>query len=394
MHNSIPLTIVAGGQQEVIRLEVIINAGRWTESVAGSSYFTAQQLSKGTSNKSSFEIARLFDYYGAHFESSAGVDVTTLTVYALTRNLGPVVALLVEILQTPVFPEKEFEQAKAIYLQNLKVNKEKTSFLASTLFRKKLFGMDHPYGREVLEDQVTSLTTGHLNEFYRTNYQDCQVVVSGKVNAQAEEQIASAFSTLVTQHNLPASHTVTQDAHDIEHITKADSVQSSLRVGKRSIGRAHADYPEFILVNHILGGYFGSRLMKNIREEKGLTYGISSSLHAMQHDSYLVIGTDVNKENRDLTFSEITREMKLLQTERVPDSELDTARYHFMGSLQSDLSTPFAHADKWKNILLFDLPEQYYTSLLERLQSATADQLIEVARKHYDTESFLKVSAG
>ncbi|NJM24470.1 MAG: insulinase family protein, partial [Bacteroidia bacterium] len=133
---------------------------------------------------------------------------------------------------------------------------------------------------------------------------------------------------------------------------------------------------------------------KNIREEKGLTYGVSASLHAMQHDSYLVIGTDVNKENRELTFSEIAREVQQLQTERVPDSELDTARYHFIGSLQSDLSTPFAHADKWKNILLFDLPEEYYTSLLQRLQSATADQLIEVARKHFNNESFLQVSAG
>lgn len=162
----------------------------------------------------------------------------------------------------------------------------------------------------------------------------------------------------------------------------------------KSVGRLHPEYTDVLFLNHVLGGYFGSRLMKNIREEKGLTYGIHSSLHPMVHDSFLLIGADVNKENRELTIQEIKNELRILRTEKISDDELDTTRYHFIGSLQGEITTPFAHADKNKNIILNNLPDDYYNTMINRIATVTSEDLLITAEKYFSEDSFLEASAG
>jgi zinc protease len=149
-----------------------------------------------------------------------------------------------------------------------------------------------------------------------------------------------------------------------------------------------------LFLNHILGGYFGPRLMKNIREEKGLTYGIHSSVHALQHDSFTVIGADVDKENKELTFREIKSELKKLRTEKITTEELDNTRYHFIGSLQTEITTPFAHADKIKNIILNNLPDQYYQRMISRISTISSEELQTTAEKYFHEDSFMEVAAG
>ena len=175
---------------------------------------------------------------------------------------------------------------------------------------------------------------------------------------------------------------------------KPGSVQSSIRLGKKSLLRSHADYVDVLFLSHILGGYFGSRLMKNIREEKGLTYGIHASLHALKNDSYLVIGADVNKENVDLTIDEISKELRRLREERIDSNELETARNHFIGGLQSELTTAFAHADKIKTIRLFGVGDQYYNSMINRIEKMTADDLLRAGETHFHESSFMQIAVG
>ena len=177
-------------------------------------------------------------------------------------------------------------------------------------------------------------------------------------------------------------------------VTKDGSVQSSVRIGKTSVGREHEDYAAVVFLNHILGGYFGSRLMKNIREEKGLSYGISSSVHTMVRGNHLIIGADVNRENLDITFEEIRKELKRLRTEKIGSSELETARNHFIGTLQLEITTSFAHADKVKNILVFNLPNDYYQNLITRVDSITADELMNIAETYFSEESFIEIAVG
>jgi zinc protease len=290
LSNGLELFIIAGGEQNVLKIELVFKAGRWFEKSAGAAHFAAQLLSKGTRTKTSFQIAQIFDRYGAHLEIHPTVDYVSVSVYGLTRYLLPVVELLMEIVSEPQFPEKELEQSKSIFIQNLKVNEEKTSFLASKAFRKNLYGDHHPYGKELEESDVNAIRQEQLTDHYESHYKDLIIFVSGKIDAASEQLLTEQFSKYKTASVPAAKLYQATDRTFHERIEKEGSVQSSIRIGKRSLKRDHPDYSSAVFVSHILGGYFGSRLMKNIREEKGLTYGIHASLHPMQYDSYLVIG--------------------------------------------------------------------------------------------------------
>ena len=392
--NGLTLQFISGGEQEVVRVEIIFNAGRWTEELWGTSHFSAGLLNKGTANKSSFEIAQIFDQYGAHVEVSPGLDVVSVSIYSLVKNIQPVLQLFYEIVTGAIFPEKELRQTKSIFLQNLKVNQEKTSFVASSIIRKNLFGGNHPYGKELEEADVAKLERENLVNFYNQNFRGTHVFVSGKISESTRKLLEDTFSLLPVGKSDLRNHKSTEVSAKPVYIEKEGSSQTSIRLGKKSIMRSHTDYADVLFLNHILGGYFGSRLMKNIREEKGLSYGIYSALHALQHDSYIVIGADVNKENRVLATQEIRNEVKRLNAEEVGQHELTTARLHFIGSLQSEITTPFAHADKLKNIALNKLDKDYYQNLIHRINTITASELLLTAQKYYSEESLSEVAVG
>jgi zinc protease len=394
LSNGIPVYFINGGEQNVIKVELILPAGRWVEHITGASHFTTTLLQKGTKDKTSYQIAALFDSLGVHFESSPGVDVVSLSIFTLVKRIEPALRLLLEIVTGSTFPEKELQQAKAIYLENLKVNYEKTSFVASNLIRKNIFGAAHPYGREIEEPDASAIRQEHLVNFREKYFTDILAVISGKLSQGTMDVVSSLLSSISNERlQLPPQQAVvTGPTH--EYKTKEGSVQTSLRLGKPSLRRSDPGYADVLFLNHILGGYFGSRLMKNLREEKGLTYGISSSLRALKYGSYLLIGTDVNKENKDLAIGEIKKEISILRNDAIPEQELETARNHFLGSIQTELSTAFAHADKIKNVLLYGLEADFYNKLVARLETVSAQDLAAAAQKHLHEENFFEVAVG
>ena len=385
---------VLGGTQEVSKIEIIFPAGRWVEKAWGGAYFTSNLLSKGTEKKTSSDIANLLDRYGAHLEVNPGVDFVSLSLYVLNKNFEPTILLFLELLTESVLPQSELDLLKSIYLQNLKVNQEKTSFQASRLMRKNLFGETHPYGKELEAEEVKQLSQGDLIEHYINFFNKGTLLISGKVSDANQRFVTQAFAAF-EHHQIERDDFSTGPRTVLrETLAKEGSVQSSIRMAKKSIGKTHTDYVDALFLTHVLGGYFGSRLMKNIREDKGLSYGISSSLHALKHDSYLVIGADVNRENLELTFDEIGKELKRLRTEKIGEEELNTARNHFIGSLQLEITTSFAHADKIKNIVLFNLTQQYYQDMINRIDVITADDLTAIASQYFSEDSFVEVAVG
>lgn len=389
-----PVYFVKGGEQNVLKVELVFPAGRWNEPVQGAAHFSSKLLARGTTSRTSFEIASRFDQLGAHFDTNAGPDYATMSLYSLGRNLGASLDLALELLIKPSFDDRELEQLKSVYIQNLKVSKEKTAYLASRLFRKSLFGEDHPYGREIDEEEVKALQRADLIRFHEQWFGPVLVIVSGRIDLTNQEKIISALSGIAVKKNEDAVHETVDTVIPRAHIGREGSLQTSLRIGCKALPRTHPGFPALIFLNHILGGYFGSRLMKNIREDKGLTYGIHSSVHIMVRDSYLVIGTDVNRENTTVARSEIGKELERLCAEEIPSEELETARHHFIGSLQAELATPFAHADKIRNIALYNLDKGHYTNLIEKIDQMSATDLIATANQYFRKASFIEASAG
>lgn len=392
--NGIEMFFVSGGKQEVIKVEVVMRAGRWFENNVGAAQFAANLINKGTEKKTSFQIAETFDRYGAHLEVQPGLDFVTISIYSLTQYLEPVLDLLLELLTSATYPEKELDQHKSVAIQNLKVNLEKTSYVASQIFRKKIFGGDHPYGTEVDENAISQVTREALVSHSGRYFKDLSVFVSGKISSTAEKLLTGHFENFQT---IPVTADHTRSVNSTlfrEIVDKPGAVQSSIRMGRKGALRGDPDYPYIIFTGHILGGYFGSRLMKNIREEKGLTYGIYSSLHPMQHDSYVVIGADVNKENVDLTIDEIQKELTRLGSEPITTDELSTAKNHFIGSLQAEITTPFAHADKIKTIHLSHLPQDYYQKIIATIAAISPEDILKTGRKYFDPSTYSVVAVG
>jgi predicted Zn-dependent peptidase len=392
--NGADVSFVLGGSQNVCKIELLFQAGRWNERSPGAGYFTSHLLSKGTKSKTSFQIAQAFDQLGAHLEINPGADFVSIALYSLSRNVETSLELLIELLLESIFPEKELAQMKTIYLQNLRVNKEKTNFQSSVLFRRTLYGTMHPYGKELEEGDIARISQEQLVDHFNNFFQQATIIVSGKVSEPQQRFILSTFHFLKHQVIAPVDTHIPSHSRTSEIVSKEGSIQASIRMGKPFFGRLHPDYAASIFLNHVLGGYFGSRLMKNIREEKGLTYGISSSLSLALHGNHFVIGADVNLENVQIAFGEIKKEMKRLREEPMDASELETARNHFIGNLQLEITTSFAHADKVKNLLIFGLPADYYQQLIQRVDNVTADDLLTVANRHFQEEEMLEIAVG
>jgi zinc protease len=387
-----PVYAFRGLQQEVVKLDLIFLAGKWFEPAGGVSHFTAQLLRKGTRTQSSFVFAEALERLGAHLEVAAGFDTVTMSLYVLQKNLFPAVELVLDIIREPSFPEEELRQEKERFIQNLRVNNEKTSVLASREIRKTIFGATHPYGNSTEEQDVHAITVDQLRGFFHAHVQLHAAYFIGPVSTELDRLLA-LFN--VPAEQVPVLRTPALSPGSSHSLAKPGSVQASIRLGKPCIRKEDsADYFDTVMVNHILGGYFGSRLMKNIREEKGLTYGIYSAMQHFHRASYCVISAEVNQQNTEQALEEIRKEVLNLQEVPVPADELVVARNYFIGSWQSDNATLFAVAEKVRGIQEFGLPADYYSRMFRHLLSMTPADVQAAARKHFQLADLLEVRVG
>ena len=160
--NGIPLVLFKDVQQQVLKIELVFNAGKWFETKRGAAHFTAQMLEKGTPNKTSYQIAEVFDRFGCSVEVSAGYDFTSISLYVLSKNINKVLPLFCEIVTSPSFPESEFLLLKDVFKQNLKINSKKNSYVAGKTIRQNIFGEQHPYGGSVESDDVDGLEDDYV----------------------------------------------------------------------------------------------------------------------------------------------------------------------------------------------------------------------------------------
>ncbi len=394
LDNGVPLFVLRGVSQQVLKLELVFSGGKWDESKNGLSYFTAHMLEKGTRDKNSFEIADFFDRHGASVEISPGLDFVSVSLFCLTKTINQVLPQFIELITSSVFPEEELSLQKEIFNQSLKINNEKTSYVASKLIRRHLFGPSHPYGKSIEEGDVNQLTSNDLRDFFHNDLLLNQVFIVGFLDESILDSIIKQLRIIQPDLRKQKSSTVAISQNELsEHVERPNSIQSSLRLGKRIIDRNHKDYPALILINHIFGGYFGSRLMKNIREDKGLTYGIHSSISNLKHDAFFLIGADVNRINKDIAITEIKKELDILCNKIVETQELQTAKSHLLGSLQLEIANPFSVIDKIKAIHLNRLNENFYNHLFIEILNVDETAIQKVAIDHL-SNNLIEVAVG
>ncbi|HAK76631.1 MAG TPA: peptidase M16 [Runella sp.] len=397
LDNGQPLFVANVGEQPVVRIEVLFEAGTWHEDADGASFFGVKMLTEGTQKRTSAQISEHFDQIGAFVDLSHTPDRANIMVYGLTKHLGAILEMVSELIHEATYPEKEFNDLRNISLQNLRINLEKNAYVATTTFKERLFGATHPYGKSQNEKSITALSVADLQNFYtnRIKARPFRVFLSGQVG-DAEVALVNQY---LGQHLVVPSPEVNKALEIVSQteplwVEKADAVQSSVRVGRMLFKRQHPDFYRMIVANEILGGYFGSRLMRNIREEKGFTYGISSSIVPMRQAGYWAIGTDVKKEFAQATLDEIQKEIHRLQTELVPENELETVKNYLAGEFAGSLNTPFEIADRVRLMVLEGLDVEFYSNYIQRLRVVTAEDIQKIANQYWQWEDLQQVIVG
>ncbi len=395
LDNGIPLYYIDSGPQPVMRLEIIFNAGKWFEDHPGQSYFTSKMLAEGTKSYHAQEIATRFEELGAFVEVSSGFDHITLVVHLLARQLNEVLPLVQEMVYSPSFLGSELQDLKDRKKQSLLVDLQKNSFVAARQFTQMIFGENHAYGRMLKVEDVESLQQKDVAAFHQSHMTgNFEIILSGMVRENHLEIInlvlgQEPLDKKAQQPNVELAYSPSKYVLD-----KEDSLQSSIRLGIPFINRPHPDYLDMLVVNEILGGYFGSRLMSNIREDKGYTYGIRSGIRCLTHHSIWVVSTDVKKEFREQTLDEIKKEIKRLQTELVPQSELQTVKNYMLGSLASSVDTPFALADRFKTVHFSRLDYSYFEQYFHAVTQIDDQRILQLSNQYLRHDNMSTVLIG
>ena len=297
-----------------------------------------------------------------------------------------------------IFPQEELDIYKKNMQQRLQVSLMKSDFVASRLIDAYLFGQQHPYGKYSSMEDYASLQQDEIKNFYQQYYQKgkCIIFIAGKLPKNIIEELDNNFgqlplnpwnvSTQKIQYNITPT---AEKKYNI--INDAKGVQGSVRIARNFPNRHHPDFQKVGMLNNIFGGYFGSRLMANIREEKGYTYGIHSYLMNLMQESAWLISTEAGKEVCGATIDEVYKEMRLLREELIDEEELQTARNYMVGIILGDLDGPFQVAGRWKNIILNNLDENYFYKGIDIIKTITAEELRELANKYLKPEEFYEL---
>lgn len=397
LDNGINLFSINAGSQDLVRIELIFNNVNWDPAKPLQAYVVNSMLVEGTSSLRAHEIAEEIDYYGAFLQTDYNYDQSVVTLYTLTKHLDSTLPVIKQIITDSVFPQEELATFIRNQKQKLSINLEKNDFLSRRIFNRALFG-NTIYGFSSTSEDYDKLTRDQLVEYFNLAYRpdNCTIVVSGKVNdstiTSINEHFGRGWDKGVSLNQNTFSFPVRNGSE--HYYEREGALQSAIRIGNLGVNRNHPDFAALQVLNTVLGGYFGSRLMANIREDKGYTYGIGSALVSFKNMGYFFIASEVGANVCSSAIEEIKKEIDILRTERIPEEELALVKNYMLGSFLGGLENAFSHADKFKNIYFSGLDYSYYSNYIQTVKSITSDKLLELAQYYFNFDSFEKVIVG
>jgi zinc protease len=357
--------------------------------------FTLQLLSEGTNQKSESELSEFFDFHASEVHPLISYSHEGMSLLTTQKHLFNVLPDFFSLFDQAVFPEENLIKRKSQRKLSIRLEFEKSASRAGQLFRKALFGHDHPFGHEVSEAEVDHVAQSDLKEYYRSSlWIGTEFFLCGDLNEKTLHAMVDYFDKVPINSNrqipqLPIPNSVASILED-----RPSALQSSIRIGSWSIPKSHPDFLALSVFNTVLGGYFGSRLVKNIREDKGHTYGIYSSLAEIGDFNYWVISADVQKAFRQEVIDEIYREIHRLATEPVEANELEVIRNYLIGQMLSRFSSSFDLMDRFRSVHHSGLDFDFYRKKLAFLRTFTAEDLLAIGEKYFSNPPFTEVIVG
>lgn len=378
---------------QTFKIELLTKGSQFHGDTAALPQLAMRMLNEGTQDKSSTLLAEAIDSLGSFIEITPGFDYSSITIYGLSKYFSENLRLLSEIMYQPKFSHESLETLQIKEVDKLRLNLEKGSYISSINLRKALFETGHPYGRHLVTSQIQSLDIEGISKFHNAYTKNFELYVSGDLPFDYESIIAKCFESSPIEPNPEINLSPVENPKDLFH-KDSKFIQSSIKIGKRLFTRTHPDYFSFIVTNELFGGFFGSRLMKNIREDKGYTYGIHSSLYSLSYDGYFLISTDVKGDNQQDTINEILKEVGILRTELVTQEELDVVKNYMIGVFTNSFSSPFANIDKFKTLNSQGISLDFYRNYISKVREVTPEMVMNCADQYLDPASLTSSIAG
>jgi len=394
LSNGIPVYTTNMGTQEVMKMQIIFNAGRPFEKKQLVSRVTARMLKEGTKSFTSKEIAETVDFYGATISMPSSLDYSSLVYYSMTKHFPKLIGLVSELLSVPTFPDKELKTFISNTKQRLQIDLTKNDIVAYRKVTELMFGKTHPYGYNSDETMYDNLTREDLVQHFKDNYhaKNCTIFLSGKIDTNILSLLDQHIGQLPTGKSQKSNYPE-PSSEKPKHLTflMPNSLQKAIRIGRRTMTRQHEDYGGFMVLNTILGGYFGSRLMKNVREDKGYTYNIYSVQDTMHEAACFYVSTEVGNEFLKPALKEIYKEMARLQKELVGEGELAMVKNYILGNLLNMVDGPFRITDVIKTLVLENRTYTDFQKLVDLVQNITAEDIRALAQKYFDKKDMWEV---
>ena len=397
------LHVIDNGTMPVNRICLVMGYGRnaaATASDAEAATLMGELLTEGTATRTGSDIARDVDYEGAFLRAATSESFTTLELVSLNSATGRLLPILADIFHNATFPEEAFTAARARKAQRYEVESTRPPVVASRRLSAIMAGEGHPLSLRRSASSIMAVTRGQVMDQYR------RMRDGATIDVYLAGRLDKALTDSVTDFALSLRGSSRHDVFDPvlipyraaqpgrRDILMADSMQTAIAAGIPAIGRHHPDYISLRLTVMALGGYFGSRLMKNIREEKGLTYGISAALMGSRDGAYVSIAAQCPAGTGEMVLGEIGREMTALALTDMGAEELTRLRQYAFSQLMGALDSPFSIQDCYRNILMLGTPEDYFRRQFEAITALDAATIRRMAETYLKPSQLRAVTAG
>lgn len=351
---------------------------------AGYLGMVGELMSRGTTTRTKEQIDEEVDFIGA------SLSVGSQSAYAsgLSKYNETVLELMADVILNPTFPDEELEKIRKRTLSGIQAGKDDPDAISSNLVSKVVYGEDHPYGEVATEETVKNIKIDDLKEYHQTYFKPniAYLAVVGDVDLKETKKLVKKYFESWKSGEIPDVNyekPTPPATNKVALVNRPNSVQSVVKVTYPvELLPTDADVIPVEVMNQILGGGFSARLNMNLREEKGYTYGSRSSLSEDELISRFSAGASVRNEVTDSTVIEIFREMKGIRNEPVTDKEMELAQNSIAGSFARSLESPQTVASFAINTAIYDLPEDYYSTYIQKVQDVTKEDVKKMAEKY------------
>lgn len=399
LDNGMELYFLNQGEEDVVRIDWMFRAGSCYQKKKLTAHFANSLVKEGCRTMNSAEIAEKLDFYGSWLQLTNSHQYAYITIYSLNRHLSTILNLAEEMIFHATLPEKEFNTLKDILRNKLEIDQTKVSYLSSIQFKESIYGKNHLYGQNATIEDIDMLNLEEIRQFYQKHYntRNCKVFVTGKITQEVEKMLLDAFNKIEAAGETLSDYDFQEPQPAAEKrtfIDKADAVQSSVIIGKPLVNRKHPDHMKLNILNTVFGGYFGSRLMTNIREEKGYTYGIGSSIVTYPECGHFRISSQTGNEFTELLIQEVFNEIEKIRTELIPEDELEMVKMYLLGEHLRTMDGGLNLADLLISLVGHKQSYDYYDQMVDTIKNTTSEELLALAKKYFDPATFYVVVAG